>query len=332
MPGSRATVLPCLLLSSCAAFAATGTTAPASAPSATLEIATWNLEWLIAPEAMRELRRDCAGERGRAGRDARRIPCEVGARFDRSRADFAALARYARKLDADVIALQEVDGPRAAALVFPGHSFCFTGRRDVQNTGFAIRAGIPHRCGPDWRALSLGDRVRRGAELVLFPDEPREIRLLGVHLKSGCGSRLLDAPRAECADLARQAAALENWIDGQARAGRRFVVLGDFNRDLLRERGGAARSPTGRLQRLWPELDDGEPAEADLRNAAEGERFVNCTAAQAFDGYIDHIVLSRSLARVRVPGSFERITYRTDEHRRLRLADHCPVAVRIRLD
>ena len=294
-----------------------------------LKLATWNLEWLIAPEALQGLRASCTPEGVRPPPNARAIPCDVAAKLNRGRADFDALARYAHLLDADVIALQEVDGDDAARLVFPGYRFCFTGRRHVQNTGFAIRPGIPFRCGRDLTSLSLGGSVRRGAELVRYPGDSRELRLLSVHLKSGCGSRLLDDRRKECAALSRQAGLLEAWIDAEAAAGRPFAVMGDFNRNLLRDEG-AARDASGARLRFWPEIDDGEPPEADLSNTAAGERFVNCSMKQAYRGYIDYIVLSRTLAARLVPGSFGRVVYDTKDAVRRKLSDHCPVSVRIR--
>ncbi len=299
---------------------------PAPGAAAPLRIATWNLEWLIAPEDFRRLASNCVPDGASPGPRRRFIPCNVAGRLERSTADFDALARYARELGADVVAVQEVDGPAAARRVFPGHDFCFTRRDAVQNTGFAIRKGIPHRCGPDFVALSLGDRLRRGAELVLYPGEPREIRLLSVHLKSGCARRPLDSPRDACGTLARQIPELERWIDDNARAGRAFAVLGDFNRDLLAERG-PARNDDGSTRSLWAEIDDGDPEESDLVNAAEGERFVNCAPGQNYGGYIDYVILSRSLAARRVPGGFVRQVYEPRDALRHRLADHCPVGV-----
>lgn len=296
-----------------------------------LKLATWNLEWLIAPENLQALRGSCTPEGVRPPPRVRSIPCDVAAKLNRSRADFDALARYARLLDADVVALQEVDGASAAQLVFPGYRFCFTGRRHVQNTGFAIRPGIPFRCGRDLKSLSLGDTVRRGAELVLYPGESREFRLLAVHLKSGCGNRLLNDSRKECAAVGRQVPLLEQWIDGEAAAGRPFAVLGDFNRNLLRDKG-PARTDSGAQLRLWPEIDDGDPPEADLVNAAEGERFVNCHPGQNFSGYIDHILLSRSLAARKVPGSFHRVTFDPAEALHRKLTDHCSIAVDVAIE
>lgn len=322
-----------LLLVCLAALAASACHAPSShgAPSAsgepgTLRIATWNLQWLVAPENFVALERNCVPRGASPGGRRRTLPCDVAADLERSTADFDALASYARELDADVVAIQEVDGPAAARRVFPGYRFCLSGETAVQNHGFAVREGVAFRCGADLVELSLAGRVRRGVELVLYPGTPAETRLLAVHLKSGCGRRTLDSPREPCRALARQVPVLERWVDAQAAAGRPFALLGDFNRELLRD-PGPPRNDAGETRSLWAEIDDGDPPEADLVNAAEGERFVNCHPGQNFGGYIDHIVLSRSLAARRVPGSFRRVTFEPAEALRRKLTDHCPVAV-----
>lgn len=309
----RPTALLTLLLAAVTSFEAT------AAPE--LKLATWNLEWLISPVAFKTLKAGCIPQGEPVRGDVRRIPCDIVPRFERSSRDFSMLARYARELNADVIALQEVDGADAASLVFPGYDFCFTSRRNVQNTGFAIRRGVPYRCGPDLRAISLNDLLRRGAELIVYPDAPEEVHLLSVHLKSGCSSKPLSSPGKACRDLARQIPSLENWIDAKARAGKRFAVLGDFNRDLLAAKG----------DELWKEIDDGDPPESDLRNAASGERFLNCVPGQSYRAYIDHIVLSRTLGTELIAGSFGRVTFTAADARHTRLSDHCPVAIRLRL-
>ena len=142
----------------------------------TLKIATWNMEWLIAPDVLRPMREHCAPQDTPIRGNDRRVPCDVALKFNRSEADFRAYARYAKELDADVVALQEVDGASAASLAFPDYDFCFTSRRHVQNNGFAIRKGVPHRCEADLQTLSNNDSVRRGAVVTLFPGDRREIR------------------------------------------------------------------------------------------------------------------------------------------------------------
>ncbi len=318
-----------LIVTSCQAGLTPADSAHAPVP-ASIKLATWNLEWLIAPPAFRSLRESCVPQGTSPGGRHRFIPCDVAVGQERASQDYAALARYAKRLDADVIAIEEVDGAAAAQLVFKGYHFCFTSRDAVQNTGFAIRFGMPYSCGADFFPLSLGDSVRRGAQLVLFPGDAREIHLLAIHLKSGCPRGPLDSGRSECTTLARQVPILEDWIDRQAASGHPFAVLGDFNRDLLNE-SGPALSETGAQRNVYAELDDGDPPAADLTNAAENQPFTNCSAAQNFNGYIDNILLSKTLETRRLPGSFERVTYATRDALQRKLSDHCPVALRIRL-
>jgi endonuclease/exonuclease/phosphatase family metal-dependent hydrolase len=297
-----------------------------------LKLATWNLEWLMTAETFDRLARSCRTEYG--GGEGREIPCDIVEPAQRSRRrdpqDFAKLRDYARWLDADVIALQEVDGADAARLVFPDHEFCFTGREHVQNVGFAVRRGIAFRCA-DYTPLALEPGgTRWGADLTLHPGSGRELRLLSVHLKSGCAGQPLTNPKEDCRRLAEQVPVLERWIDARAREGVLFAVLGDFNRRLTRERH-SARDRHGRLVAMWPELDDGQPPEADLTNVTQGQPYRKCRLGERYEAFIDHILVSRSLAELIVPGSFEQLVYDREEAGRAKLSDHCPIAVTVRL-
>jgi endonuclease/exonuclease/phosphatase family metal-dependent hydrolase len=298
-------VVLCCLLSTRASGAAPGSPQQ-------LHLATWNLEWLLTPETSLRLRVRCL-------RGERHLPCDVAQDRPRSAADFAALAREAKKLDADVVALQEVEDAAAAEHVFGGYRFCFTQRRGWQNVGFAIRAGVPYRCEPDETAMALGDKVRRGAVLTLFPGETRELHLLAVHLKSGCSSDPLDASPEACHLLARQAPGISQWIRAQAAHRFAFAVLGDFNRDL---RGEAVQGAG-----LWASLS----GSAALQDAGSGTPFRACHSGKPFTRYIDYILLGPALAQDLVPGSFVRHVYADRDAHRFRLSDHCPLSVRVRL-
>jgi endonuclease/exonuclease/phosphatase family metal-dependent hydrolase len=310
----RVLPLALLLCSSMAVFA--------SSPPAQLKIATWNLEWFMKPETLRALTPACLPADAPRDGAQRAVPCNVVAELARSHEDIAALRRHARRLDADVIALQEVDGEEAARLVFPGYQFCFSRRVALQNNGFAVRQGLRFDCGPELGELSLNDDVRRGVVLRLFPDTPQEMRLLSVHLKSGCSRDALDSTKPSCVQLAAQVPALERWVDAQAGQHKPFAILGDFNRDLRREPPGVS---------LWGDIDDGDPPASDLVNTAEGQGFQNCSPAQTFSGYIDYIVLGRQMARGLVPGSFGRELFRPKDALRRKLSDHCPVFIRLRV-
>ncbi|MEZ5459545.1 MAG: endonuclease/exonuclease/phosphatase family protein [Steroidobacteraceae bacterium] len=150
-----------------------------------------------------------------------------------------------------------------------------------------------------------------------------------MHLKSGCGRRTLDSGRDQCAVLAMQVPELERWIDARAARSLPFAVLGDFNRDLLDDRG-PARGSSGALRSLWAEIDDGDPPESDLALATENQRFSNCAPSQNYGGFIDHIVLSRT-RRATHRARFDRVVYAQADALRLKLPDHCPVAIRVRL-
>lgn len=302
-----------------AGFWGTGPALPAA--PITVKLATWNLEWFLTPAGFHGLKDSCTTDEQQHRRNPRSIPCDVAANLERSATDIGTMAAYARRLDADVVALQEVDGEPAARQLFGNHNFCFTGGREVQNTGFAIRRGLPYRCGADLVGLSLGDELRRGATLILYPATRRELLLLAVHLKSGCARGRLNSHTTACERLARQAPQLQAWVREQSSAGRPFAVLGDFNRDLLAEHGDG----------LWSKLNGGR-SDGALVNTAAGEAFRNCFAGQTHTGYIDYILLGQALSRNLVRGSFERLTWSGGDAWHNKLSDHCPVAIRLRLD
>jgi endonuclease/exonuclease/phosphatase family metal-dependent hydrolase len=291
---------------------------PAQRTSVT--IATWNAEWLIEPDTFDELVRTCFGRGSRAGGEQRAIPCDLvpGRRW--SDDDFPRLRDFAATVGADVFALQEFDGPSAAARVFPGWDSCFTARPNVQNVGFVVRPGIPHRCNADYRELGLPeDDVRWGADMTLYPGTAHEVRLLAVHLKSGCNRDPLNADSDNCRMLQRQVPVLEAWIDARAAEGARFAVLGDFNRRFDQE-SAPSRDGAGRIVALWPEIDDGEPAGADLLDPAAGVTDPACRQQDPVRPPIDHILLGERLAGSLVPGTYRMWTYPRDAQR---WPDHC---------
>src|SRR5690606_33667367 len=94
--------------------------------SGTLRIATWNMEWLVAPATARAARIAC--------RDGRRapLPCDVARTQARDSADLRALASQVRRLDADIIAFQEVENTAVARRVFRGYDICIAGGSGAQ--------------------------------------------------------------------------------------------------------------------------------------------------------------------------------------------------------
>lgn len=243
----------------------------------------------------------------------------------RTDADYAALRDYVATLDADVIAFQEVESKAAAERVFDPALYTVVieervgtdragacrGREgltiNAQRTGFAVRNTIAFERQPDFTDLQLANPdLRSGVDLIIRPIEARPIRLLSVHLKSGCSSG--DRNDA-CPVLFEQVPVLERWIDARASEGLRFAVLGDFNRRLAM--AGDA---------VWAEWDDGMPENADL-SLASADQSARCNPR--YRDFIDFIVLDRR-ASADFEG-FEEKTFAVEP-----LSDHCAVAALIR--
>jgi 5'-nucleotidase (lipoprotein e(P4) family) len=295
-----------------------------------VRVASWNVEYLMTPATHLALRANCAENGGMVGGDDRTLPCAITKHEPRTPDDYKSLRNYATQLHADIVALQEVDGPDAAAQVFPGYDYCFSTRAHTQKNGFAIRRGLPHRCEPEYEPLSLDNAVRRGVVVTFFPGTANEFQLMSVHLKSGCPAGPLTAPGRNCELLTRQVAPLEAWIEGEANAGHRFGVLGDFNRRFSIEKG-PARDAEGRQLNVYAELNDGDPPASKLSNITGAAKFTPCTSDSEYREFIDNILLGRDLARSVAKKSFVRVVFNDADAKTHWLSDHCPVGIELRL-
>jgi endonuclease/exonuclease/phosphatase family metal-dependent hydrolase len=263
---------------------------PLPALSAELKIATWNLNWLTTRPA---------GDRG--------LPSDVTPRVEE---DFTRLALYARELNADVIAIQEVDGFPAATKLFPRdlYSVHMTGDHVMQRVGIVVRRGIKYEMNPDVTALSA-NHLRSGADITLHLGSS-DLRVLAVHLKTGCRNQSL--PKAHdrtCQELRDQVPIVAEWIAMRRQEGMPFIVLGDFNRWM------DGRDTMLAALRL----------SAPLVRATEGHSSP-CWGAENF---IDHILAGGAAANWMQADTLRVMTYReTDPAMKERLSDHCPVSVR----
>jgi endonuclease/exonuclease/phosphatase family metal-dependent hydrolase len=265
---------------------------PVYAAAAELKLATWNLEWLTTSD--------------------RDLPADV---HPKQPQDIDLLRRYAAELDADVIAVQEVDGTAVAAQVFPPDKYSIHLSHDhvVQRVGIVVRRGLQYDVNPDLTGLDVGPgrHLRSGVDITLRLQPP--LRVLAVHLKAGCSDeRLSRTTHRACAELREQLPVLLDWISARRDEGIAFAIIGDFNRHM-----------DGRDQ-LWSTLRQAAP----LTRVTEG-RASPCWGGEAF---IDQIVLGDAARDWLQPDTLRVLTYReTGAEWKQRLSDHCPVSARLRL-
>ena len=263
------------------------------AEARTLKIATWNLEWLTL----------------RAQGDPA-LPSGV---MPKTADAIARLRAYARHLNADVIAFEEVDGPGMAARVFPPDQYRIVtvDGTEVQRVGFAIRNGISFARNPDLFALSLGNQgLRAGADITLNVDGT-PLRLLAVHLKSGCANTKLSRQddTTACAELHRQIPLLQDWIADRTTDGGGFILLGDFNRRMDDK------------EQMWKAFE----RKADLTLIDDGQDSP-CWGGGSF---IDHLIAGGSARDWLVPGSLRVMVYQEpDVSWKALLSDHCAVSAK----
>ena len=286
-----------------ASFAAATLTFACPSTALELRVAAWNLEHLADSNA-----EGCIG---------------------REDADYSALAERIGALGADVVAFQEVENAAAARRVFDeerwsvevstrpstGSGPACGGRPSARlghlATGIAVRAGLEYTRNADVSAIAGGNRFLRWGTDVTVTRGGEDLRVLSVHLKSGCWGADQDdnaSSAATCATLREQMETLAEWIADRREEGTPFVIAGDFNRRL------AVPGDWG-----WVLLSEKNPG---LSLVAAG-RISRCDAR--YPEYIDHLLFEANTGISMALGSFEE-SERSTPH-----PDHCAVSARFRV-
>lgn len=266
------------------------------AESRTLKIATWNLDWLT-------LRAD----------DDRRLPLR---RPHRKAPDWRVLARYVHQLDADIVALQEVDGVAPVRRLFndPRDTIIISHAAIVQNVAVVLRAplkalNVEELNRFDVPRFQKTHALRPGLD-VLVKDGATTLHILAVHLKSGCWDRTYQDTKHSCPALREQLNLIADWIAEREDEEEAFVILGDFNRQLT------VHDP------YFQKLSD--PAAVRLTTSG----FSNPCGGGTY--FIDHILLGGSARGWFEPNSLRVMTWK-DRDSSYTLSDHCPVSIRLTL-
>lgn len=268
--------------------------APLASPSP-LKLATWNMEWLMAEN----------------GPLAAIAPPD---RPHRTAADFEKLAAYAQHLDADIIGLQEVDTPATAERIFPPriYQIFMTDEAVLQHPALAVRKSLRTHRNPDVAALDISPttaahHLRHGLDITVETGTI-PLRILVLHLKTGCWENPISEKQHSCPTLLQQFGLLQNWISARAAAHEAFVIMGDFNRRMT----------------VY------DPFFLLLNHAAPLELTTAGWASPCENGsyFIDHILLGGAAKAWILPHSLRVMTYRLDTQPAT-LSDHCAVSIRL---
>lgn len=247
-----------------------------------------------------------------------RAPASRAAPLDtspRTAADYGLMATIAARLNPDLAAVQEADGARSLSRVFsPRHYVIFTTDDTVlQHTGLILRTGLEVTRHPDVQALDITPpgaphRLRSGLDMTVHFAHA-DLRVLVVHLKTGCWDDPPEQTHHACPLLARQFRILSEWISERTRSGEAFAIMGDFNRRLN------ARDP------LFLQLQ--EKARLDLTTSGYASP---CLGGSYF---IDHIILGGPAIGWKDPDSLSVMTIPQDSGHQL--SDHCPVSITLHI-
>lgn len=217
-----------------------------------------------------------------------------------------------------LIGLQEVFGDEAVRQILPPGWDARTSAtladapRIPQHVGLAWKtsAHTPRDFKPVMALSAIGTRPLRPGMQFTLDIASKPVDGLVVHLKAGCRSPQLDKPnrpseKDACPILAQQVPVIEQWIDD--RVGRDFVLIGDFNRTLLKEleqfpqpdSARFGRTPAGQAQWVAPEWNDNQPQGSIVIVVPHVTKTNGTLVAGDFfcaqTTGIDHVILSPSL-------------------------------------
>lgn len=207
------------------------------------------------------------------------------------------ISKILASMDPDVIAFQEVSGEAAVKEVLGNaagkYRVCSYAGYSVQRLAFAWKKNLTASKGVcetrDDLSLPQNGKERRprpGLSLSLDING-KKTAFLNVHLKSSCVSPFenneqhrgqLESDQRDCVILQQQIQPLENWIEKTSESHDRFIVMGDFNRDLWHEQEkakstaarvdgsapSAMRDPKLAVRLLLPEINDDLPTASSM--------------------------------------------------------------------
>ncbi|MBQ4810093.1 endonuclease/exonuclease/phosphatase family protein [Pseudoalteromonas luteoviolacea] len=308
-PFKASAVALCALLTS--ACNATNPSNEHTQTKSNLRVVTWNIEHLAADNT--------AGCRPRTEKE------------------LAELQSYAKSLNADVIAFQEVGSVKALETVLDPQKWqlIISNRADSpsytcrgngltstqQKVAFAVKKNLPVEKVVQHKQFSDLKMGLRSALEVQLNYHGETLSLLNVHLKSGC---FVDdyrrSDKDSCKLLAKQVPLLDKWVEDKSNAKAPFIVLGDFNHRLS--------APYNRFSRDLNHPDGlADKAPNDVTKSTLFNANLMLTGCHPYyPAPIDHVLVSKTLKSDYVQNSAQFHYFDNMEPKKM-LSDHCALSI-----
>ncbi|OGU56099.1 MAG: hypothetical protein A2X64_05420 [Ignavibacteria bacterium GWF2_33_9] len=233
----------------------------------------------------------------------------------RSARDYELMARMLSTIQADIIALQEVENENALKKVcdyIDGYDFYVCEDKGRQNPAFLVSDKISFNIFGSFRQLIVEPNKTRPGFIAEAKKGNFDFTLMNIHLKST--SRYDSTPELKKFSQiirTRQAYALKGWIDSMEHFSkeRDYIILGDFN-----------DNPKKKSTTLYPLSED--------RNIKFLTEFLKSTKNYRWLS-IDHILVSNAAEQRIIQNSLHQIDFydllKTKDSEKI--SDHTPVVL-----
>ncbi|CAG9296436.1 hypothetical protein EV690_1952 [Celerinatantimonas diazotrophica] len=256
----------------------------------------------------------------------------------RDNKDYHQLYRYIRQAHIDVLAFAEVGSIQAIQHVVGKDYTIEISHRATrepsegkwrQYTGFAIRKDLVYKRFSDLNLnVNYNNRLRNAVDVELKSGPGKSLRLLAIHLRSGCFTQSQSSSFA-CQTLARQAKRLHQWIARRNQQHQRFVILGDFNRRMLNThsqwfyhllQGGDSHRKNHLIL-----INHGASHCWHKKVGKHHKIWMN-----EHKQFIDFILMNQLAATAYIENSFQEIAPSRSEARHFNLSDHCLIIAKLK--
>ncbi len=235
----------------------------------------------------------------------------------RNKQEYAELARVIKELNADVLALQEIENQDAIKLVLnnmPQYNAIILSTNGKQNVGFLYKKDIKIINTLEYKPLQVIPNKTRSGFIVTAKKGNFDFKMMIVHLKSTSSFDNTNQLRQKSFQIRNvQVGILNNWADSCLKYTdeRDLVILGDFNDHIYKPNSQIIKF--GENKKLVC-------LTKDLKSCLRSDWYT-----------IDNIFVSKSVEKRVLTNSvaMENFKAYVEDKYKNSISDHCPVIIKL---